>query len=97
MNMLFRNLFGNLLSAVGEMKKKTHCFYIFVDCFGILLFILVPKFQILGMGISVFLAMSFSGFLGDVFFWKYSKIRLENYLCNMKFSRLIILGILIFL
>ena len=23
MNMLFRNLFGNLLSAVGEMKKNT--------------------------------------------------------------------------
>lgn len=73
MNMLFRNLFGNLLSAVGEMKKNTIISIFSLIVLGISAFILVPKFQILGMGISVFLAMSFSGFLGMFFFWKYFK------------------------
>jgi O-antigen/teichoic acid export membrane protein len=73
MNMLFRNLFGNLLSAVGEMKKNTIISIFSLIVLAISAFILVPKFQILGMGISVFLAMSFSGFLGTFFFWKYFK------------------------
>ena len=73
MNMLFRNLFGNLLSAVGEMKKNTIVSLFSLIVLGISAFILVPKFQILGMGISVFLAMTFSGFLGMFFFWKYFK------------------------
>jgi O-antigen/teichoic acid export membrane protein len=73
MNMLFRNLFGNLLSAVGEMKKNTIVSVFSLIVLGISAFILVPKFQILGMGVSVFLAMSFSGFLGMFFFWKYFK------------------------
>lgn len=73
MNMLFRNLFGNLLSAVGEMKKNTIISIFSLIVLGISAFILVPKFQILGMGISVFLAMTFSGFLGMFFFWKYFK------------------------
>ena len=73
MNMLFRNLFGNLLSAVGEMKKNTIISIFSLIVLAISAFILVPKFQILGMGISVFLAMSFSGFLGMFFFWKYFK------------------------
>lgn len=73
MNMLFRNLFGNLLSAVGEMKKNTIISIFSLIVLAISAFILVPKFQILGMGISVFLAMTFSGFLGMFFFWKYFK------------------------
>ena len=73
MNMLFRNLFGNLLSAVGEMKKNTIISIFSLIVLGVSAFILVPEFQILGMGISVFLAMSFSGFLGMFFFWKYFK------------------------
>jgi O-antigen/teichoic acid export membrane protein len=73
MNMLFRNLFGNLLSAVGEMKKNTIISIFSLIVLAISAFILVPKFQILGMGVSVFLAMTFSGFLGTFFFWKYFK------------------------
>ncbi len=73
MNMLFRNLFGNLLSAVGEMKKNTIISIFSLIVLGISAFILVPKFQILGMGISVFFSDEFLGFLGCFFFWKYFK------------------------
>lgn len=72
-NILMRNLYGNLLSAVGMMKSNTVISVITLLVLLGLAFILVPKFQILGMGISVFSAMLISGVLGFSFFTHYLK------------------------
>lgn len=73
MNMLLRNLYGNLLSAVGMMKSNTITSIITLLVLLGSAFILVPKFQILGMGISVLFAMVFSGILAFAFFINYLK------------------------
>lgn len=73
MNILFRNLYGNLMSAVGRMSVNTK-----VSLFSLLLlitlsFILVPKYHLMGMAISVSVTLLFSGFFLAFFFYKYLK------------------------
>ena len=63
LNMLFRNLYGNLLSAVGKMKINT-----LISALTLLLifgfsFLFVPKFGIDGMGISLSLTLLLNGLL----------------------------------
>lgn len=72
-NILFRNLFGNLLSAVGKISLNTKG-SLFSICFLIILsLVLVPKYQTLGMAISVSATLLFSGFLFMFYFYKYFK------------------------
>lgn len=73
MNILFRNLYGNLMSAVGKMAVNTK-----VSLFSLLLliglsFILVPKYHLMGMTISVSVTLIFSGLILAFFFYKYLK------------------------
>lgn len=74
-NMLSRNLFGNLLSAVGKIKVNT-----VVSLFSLLILIicsliLVPEMMVLGMAISISVAMIFSGvFFALLFFLYYRKL-----------------------
>lgn len=62
-NMLLRNLYGNLLSAVGKMKINT--IVSFLTLFLLLLFsaFLVSRFGVIGMAISLSLSMIIGGFL----------------------------------
>ena len=63
LNMLFRNLYGNLLSAVGKMEYIT-----LISAFALVILIglsifLVPKFGIEGMAISQSITLFITGLL----------------------------------
>lgn len=73
MNILFRNLYGNLLSAAGKMSLNTKTSLFSLILLVVLAFILVPKYEILGMTISVTLTLLISGFILAYFFHKYLK------------------------
>ncbi|SEF75321.1 Membrane protein involved in the export of O-antigen and teichoic acid [Halpernia humi] len=72
-NMLFRNLFGNLLSAVGKMKINTVVSFSALVLVTICGFILVPKYGILGMGFSLGITLLFTGLASMIFFFNYLK------------------------
>lgn len=63
LNMLLRNLYGNLLSAVGMMKMNTIISILTLILLVIFSFIFVIRFGVEGMAISLFLSMSISGLL----------------------------------
>lgn len=74
LNMLLRNLYGTLLSAVGLMKFST-----FISGLNIILlvgftFIFVDRFGILGMAISLSLSMLICGLLLLLSFYRYWKV-----------------------
>ena len=62
MNMLFRNLYGNLLSAVGLMKMNTLVSVLALFILLSLSIILVPHFGMNGMAISMASTLIFTGF-----------------------------------
>lgn len=62
MNMLLRNLYGNLLSAVGKMKVNTLVSLLTLVLLLIFSMVFVSRFGIEGMAISLSLSMFFSGF-----------------------------------
>lgn len=63
LNMLLRNLYGNLLSAVGMMKMNTIISILTLILLVIFSFIFVNRFGVEGMAISLFLSMCISGLL----------------------------------
>lgn len=69
-NMIFRVLFGNLLSAIGKMNLVTYSTTISVVVLIISSMLLVPKLQIMGMVYSMFLALIFCGSCMYFFFIK---------------------------
>ena len=73
MNMLLRNLYGNLLSAVGKMKINTIASLFTLLSMMIFSFVLVSKFGIMGMAFSLTLSMILGGFLLMFFFYRYLK------------------------
>ena len=72
-NMLLRNLYGNLLSAVGKMKVNT--LVSFMTLLLLLLFsvLLVSKYGIEGMAFSLSFSMILSGFMLQYSFYLYLK------------------------
>jgi len=63
LNMLMRNLYGNLLSAVGKMEYNT-----IISAFALVIllglsFFLVPKFGVEGMAISQSVTLLITGLL----------------------------------
>ena len=62
MNMLLRNLYGNLLSAVGKMKVNTLVSLLTLILLLISSTVFVSRFGVEGMAISLSLSMFFSGF-----------------------------------
>lgn len=72
-NMLFRNLFGNLLSAVGKMKINTIVSFSALVFIAVCSFVLVPKYGILGMGFSLGITLLLTGFALMIFFFNYYK------------------------
>nr|WP_314493000.1 oligosaccharide flippase family protein [uncultured Chryseobacterium sp.] len=73
MNILFRNLYGNLLSAIGKMSINTKGSALSLTVLIFLSFLLVPRYHILGMAVSVSITMISSGFFFLYHFNKYIK------------------------
>lgn len=74
-NMLSRNLYGNILAAIGKIKVNSVVSFLTLIILCSLSFILVPKMAILGMALSLSLAMLFSGLLfAFLFFLYYRKL-----------------------
>lgn len=60
-NMLLRNLYGNLLSAVGKMKINTVVSLLTLVLLVLLSFLLVSRFEVLGMALSLSISMLMNG------------------------------------
>ena len=73
LNLLFRNLYGNLLSAVGLMKTNTLISFFILLLLVIFSFFLVGKFGVMGMAVSLTLSMLIGGFLLTFSFYVYWK------------------------
>lgn len=73
LNMLLRNLYGNLLSAVGKMKVNTLVSFITLAFLVLFSFILVSKLGIIGMAISLSASMILGGILLLYSFYLYLK------------------------
>ncbi|PIE50845.1 MAG: polysaccharide biosynthesis protein [Flavobacteriales bacterium] len=72
-SMLLRNLFGNLNAAVGKVKYNTVISILTIIVLLMSGFILIPKYEIIGVGISMSMSLIFSGVLSFVYFWTYLK------------------------
>ena len=72
-NMLLRNLYGNLLSAVGMMKMNTAVSLLNLILLLSFAFIFVKKFGIVGMAISLSSSLVISGFFLLFSFYLYWK------------------------
>lgn len=73
LNMLLRNLYGNLLSAVGKMKLNTAVSLLTLCFLVIFSFVFVEIYGVLGMAISLSLSMFLSGIMLCFFFSNYVK------------------------
>ncbi len=73
LNMLFRNLYGNLLSAVGMMNMNTAISILTLVMLVLFSFVFVKKFGIEGMAFSLTLSMFIGGFLLLFSFYLYWK------------------------
>lgn len=70
-NMCFRNLYGNLLSAVGRAKNNTLVSVVSIILMLILSLVLIPIYGILGAAISLAITFITTGLLSFIFFRKY--------------------------
>ena len=73
LNMLLRNLYGNLLSAVGMMRINTFISILNLILLLVFSFFLVNPFGIIGMAISLSLSMLICGILLLFSFYNYWK------------------------
>lgn len=74
MNILLRNLYGNLLSAVGKIRYNTLLSAISVLILIITGALLIPKMGIKGMALSVGITMAFYGIASLWVFMNYLKL-----------------------
>jgi O-antigen/teichoic acid export membrane protein len=72
-NMLLRNLYGNLLSAVGKMKANTLISIITLILLLLFALLFVGKYGVTGMAISLSLSMLMNGFMLMIAFNSYLK------------------------
>lgn len=73
LNMLFRNLYGNLNSAVGKMNFNTIVSVLALLILAGLSFLLVPSHGIVGMAIAVGITLFSSGIILALYFHSYIK------------------------
>lgn len=71
--MLSRNLFGNLLPAVGKIEVNTWVSILSLIILSVTAYFLVNTFGILGMGISLSLVLIWEGLAYLIFFGNYLK------------------------
>jgi len=72
-NMCFRNLYGNLLSAVGLAKKNSIISISSILLMLVLGLLLIPKYEILGAAISLAITFITMGFCSAIIFYNYLK------------------------
>ncbi|MBU4539010.1 MAG: oligosaccharide flippase family protein [Weeksellaceae bacterium] len=72
-NMLLRNLYGNLLSAVGKMKTNTFVSLITLVLLPVFSVFFVKRFGVEGMAMSLSLSMLINGLMLMFFFHLYLK------------------------
>ena len=72
-NMCFRNLYGNLLSAVGMAKKNTQIAIVSIFLMLVLGFILIPSYGLLGAAISLTITFVSMGLWSGYVFNNYLK------------------------
>lgn len=72
-NILMRNLYGNLLSAVGRMFDNVKVSVVAIVVLVVLGLVWVPRFQTEGMAFSLLCSMGVSGAMSAYYFWKYMK------------------------
>ncbi|PKF72961.1 oligosaccharide flippase family protein [Chryseobacterium sp. PMSZPI] len=72
-SMLLRNLYGNLLSAVGLMKMNTLYSALSLILLGLISYFLVPEGGVKGMAVSMTIVLTVSGLLMMLSFLSYLK------------------------
>lgn len=70
-SMLLRNLYGNLLAAVGLMKRNTFFSILSLLLLCIFSYFLVPLSGVLGMAVSLGITLTLVGFLMMISFYSY--------------------------
>lgn len=73
LNMLLRNLYGNLISAVGKMSVNTVISVFTLILLPLISFFLVGKYGITGMALSLSITMLANGLLLMIYFYTYLK------------------------
>lgn len=71
--MLTRNLYGNLLPAVGKIEINTWISIASLIFLSVLAYVLVPVYGMVGMGIAMTSTLLISGFVYLLFFFSYLK------------------------
>jgi hypothetical protein len=71
--MLTRNLYGNLLPAVGKIEINTWVSVGSLVLLSVLAYLLVPLYGLIGMGIAMSSTLLISGFIYLLFFFSYLK------------------------
>ena len=69
--MLVRNLFGNLLPAVGLIEINTWVAVGGILLLGLLAYVLVPTFGLMGMAVAMSSVLLLSGLVYALYFYKY--------------------------
>lgn len=77
LNILFRNLYGNMLSAVGKISVNTWVSIFSILILFVLSYFFVPKYGILGMAISMSVVLFCSGIILCTSFWNYLKSKVS--------------------
>ncbi len=73
LNMLLRNLYGNLISAVGKMSVNTVISVFTLILLPLISFFFVGKYGITGMALSLSFTMLVNGLLLMIYFYSYLK------------------------
>ena len=73
LNMLLRNLYGNLISAVGKMSVNTVISVFTLILLPLISFFFVGKYGITGMALSLSITMLANGLLLMIYFYNYLK------------------------
>lgn len=70
-SMLLRNLYGNMLSAVGLMKRNTFYSILSLILLAMFSYVWVPQYGVVGMAVSLGTALTLVGFLMMFSFFTY--------------------------
>ncbi len=72
-NMWMRNLYGNLIAAIGKAEWNTYTAIGAIICMSLFSLLLIPKYGITGAAVGMTLAFTFTGITGLLLFNRYLK------------------------
>ncbi|HEY0262506.1 MAG TPA: oligosaccharide flippase family protein [Chitinophagales bacterium] len=70
-NMWLRNIYGNLLSAIGKSQWNTYIGAAAIAIIALLAYLLIPHFGILGAAMGMAVALTFTGIASFIVFFNY--------------------------